>query len=164
MGTSNSSTATRERSAALASQVRMGIVSERRCHPSQIGAYHMDINIDTVIAAITGVFSLFTKKVPKFKVRAAVQLIGFLSFSKVLMQWSSSILAGLWRDQRRESRAAEYPSPHAHGVLVLVCAAAAVGSRPPGIASCSWIGQCGRDVCSNGMFHQCSWFEGCEAT
>ena len=53
MGTVNSSAATRQRAASLA---------------KQIGTYHLDINIDAVVSAILGVFTLFTGKTPQFKV------------------------------------------------------------------------------------------------
>ena len=52
MGTQNSSKATRERAKTLA---------------AQIGASHLDINIDTAVAAVTDLFSRFTGKTPRFR-------------------------------------------------------------------------------------------------
>ena len=51
MGTENSSSATRGRSAALA---------------DQIGAYHSTITIDTAVSAVVGVFRALTGKTPQF--------------------------------------------------------------------------------------------------
>jgi NAD+ synthase (glutamine-hydrolysing) len=53
MGTSNSGSDTRNRAKALA---------------QEIGSYHMDINIDTVVQAITALFTLVTGKTPQYKV------------------------------------------------------------------------------------------------
>lgn len=53
MGTENSSKDTRERAKLLA---------------AEIGAYHLDIDIDTVVSSFTKLFTLVTSKVPKFKV------------------------------------------------------------------------------------------------
>lgn len=33
----------------------------------QIGAWHMDVKIDSIVSAIVGFFTLFTGKTPKFK-------------------------------------------------------------------------------------------------
>ena len=52
MGTQNSSKATRERAKTLA---------------AQIGASHLDIDIDTAVAAVTDLFSKFTGKTPRFR-------------------------------------------------------------------------------------------------
>jgi len=52
MGTQNSSKATRERAKTLA---------------AQIGASHLDIDIDTAVAAVTDLFSKFTGKAPRFR-------------------------------------------------------------------------------------------------
>lgn len=54
MGTANSSKATRLRAKALA---------------KQIGANHLDMNMDTAVAAIVKLFTKFTRKTPRFKVR-----------------------------------------------------------------------------------------------
>ncbi|MCI0396675.1 MAG: NAD(+) synthase [Chloroflexi bacterium] len=53
MGTKNSSKATRKRAKALA---------------TQIGASHLEINIDTAVTAITKLFTKFTGRTPQFKV------------------------------------------------------------------------------------------------
>ena len=53
MGTVNSSLDTRKRAEALA---------------KEIGAYHLNIGIDSVISALTTLFSAITGKSPKFKV------------------------------------------------------------------------------------------------
>ncbi|KAF7731462.1 glutamine-dependent NAD(+) synthetase [Apophysomyces ossiformis] len=53
MGTENSSKETRKRAADLA---------------EAIGSYHLDLNMDTVVAAIHGLFSLVTGKTPKYRV------------------------------------------------------------------------------------------------
>lgn len=53
MGTKNSSSETRARAKALA---------------SDIGAYHVDMNIDSAVSAVTTVFSTVTGKTPQFKV------------------------------------------------------------------------------------------------
>jgi NAD+ synthase (glutamine-hydrolysing) len=53
MGTKNSSEETRSRAAALA---------------AQIGATHLDVNIDAVVASFEGIVSTTLKKQPKFKV------------------------------------------------------------------------------------------------
>ncbi len=53
MGTKNSSKETRKRAAVLA---------------KQMGARHMDMNMDTAVAAITKLFTTLTKKKPQFKV------------------------------------------------------------------------------------------------
>ena len=55
MGTENSSAETRQRAATLA---------------REIGAHHLDLNIDTVIAAMTALFAAVTGRRPAFKVRA----------------------------------------------------------------------------------------------
>ena len=52
MGTSNSSTETRERAKTLA---------------QEIGSYHLDFRVDTVLKAITQLFSAVTGKTPQFK-------------------------------------------------------------------------------------------------
>jgi NAD+ synthase (glutamine-hydrolysing) len=53
MGTVNSSTETRDRSSRLS---------------AEIGAYHLDVKIDTVVLALTQLFTLVTGKSPRFKV------------------------------------------------------------------------------------------------
>jgi NAD+ synthase (glutamine-hydrolysing) len=53
MGTSNSSKETRQRAKNLA---------------KEIGAYHTDLNIDTVVGALTSLFTTVTKFTPRFKV------------------------------------------------------------------------------------------------
>ncbi|KAL1412074.1 glutamine-dependent NAD(+) synthetase [Vanrija albida] len=53
MGTQNSSAETRKRAKDLA---------------EAIGAYHVDLNMDTAVSAITGIFTMFTGKTPQFKV------------------------------------------------------------------------------------------------
>lgn len=53
MGTENSSKETRERAKILA---------------AEIGSYHVDMNIDTAVSAITTLFTTVTGKTPKFKV------------------------------------------------------------------------------------------------
>nr|ODN86659.1 NAD+ synthetase [Cryptococcus depauperatus CBS 7841] len=53
MGTENSSTETRQRAKDLA---------------EAIGAYHVDLNMDTAVSAVKGIFNLFTGKSPQFKV------------------------------------------------------------------------------------------------
>lgn len=35
---------------------------------SQIGAYHLDINIDSVVASVLGLFASITGKTPRFRV------------------------------------------------------------------------------------------------
>lgn len=58
MGTQHSSKNTRERAKALA---------------EKIGAYHTDLNIDTVVSALTHLFQTVTKFVPRFKVHGGSQ-------------------------------------------------------------------------------------------
>ena len=58
MGSENSSSETRARAKALA---------------GDIGAYHTDLNIDTVVKALTNLFSAVTKFVPRFKVHGGSQ-------------------------------------------------------------------------------------------
>ncbi|XP_031548903.1 glutamine-dependent NAD(+) synthetase-like [Actinia tenebrosa] len=53
MGTENSSAETKKRACNLA---------------QEIGSYHLDINIDSVVTAVLAVFTLITSKIPKFKV------------------------------------------------------------------------------------------------
>lgn len=53
MGTVNSSSETRQRAKKLS---------------KEIGTYHMDVNIDTVVAAITSLFATITGRRPAFKV------------------------------------------------------------------------------------------------
>ena len=53
MGTKNSSAETRQRAATLAAEV---------------GAHHLDLNIDTVVAALTALFAAVTGRTPAFKV------------------------------------------------------------------------------------------------
>lgn len=53
MGTANSSGDTRARSKALAAQV---------------GGYHLDINIDTLVAAVVALFGAITARTPRFRV------------------------------------------------------------------------------------------------
>ena len=52
MGTTNSSTDTRERAKTLA---------------NEIGSYHIDCNIDTLVSAMVKTFEVITGKIPKFK-------------------------------------------------------------------------------------------------
>ena len=52
MGTSNSSSATRLRARNLA---------------DSIGAYHIDLNMDTVVTALTSLFTLVTNFTPRFR-------------------------------------------------------------------------------------------------
>jgi NAD+ synthase (glutamine-hydrolysing) len=52
MGTSNSSTATRSRARELS---------------QSIGAYHIDMNIDSVVTALTSLFTLVTHFTPRFR-------------------------------------------------------------------------------------------------
>lgn len=58
MGTENSSSETRARAKALA---------------NDIGAYHIDLNIDTVVKALTTLFTTVTSVVPRFKVHGGSQ-------------------------------------------------------------------------------------------
>lgn len=53
MGTQNSSKGTRERAKALS---------------TEIGSYHIDFNFDTVVTAITNLFTVITNFQPRFKV------------------------------------------------------------------------------------------------
>jgi NAD+ synthase (glutamine-hydrolysing) len=53
MGTENSSAETRQRAAMLA---------------REIGAHHLDLNIDTIVAAVTALFAAVTGRKPAFKV------------------------------------------------------------------------------------------------
>ena len=53
MGTENSSAETRQRAATLA---------------AEIGAHHLDLNIDTLVAAVTALFAAVTGRRPAFKV------------------------------------------------------------------------------------------------
>ena len=53
MGTENSSAETRQRAATLAAEV---------------GAHHLDLNIDTVVAALTALFAAVTGRKPAFMV------------------------------------------------------------------------------------------------
>lgn len=53
MGTQNSSKETRQRAKALA---------------AEIGAYHMDVDMDTAVAALIGIFTRLTGKEPQYKV------------------------------------------------------------------------------------------------
>lgn len=53
MGSQNSSTATRERAKRLA---------------TEIGSYHIDMNIDTAVSALTNLFTAVTNFQPRFKV------------------------------------------------------------------------------------------------
>ena len=53
MGTENSSVETRSRAKELG---------------QAIGSYHIDLNMDTVVSAVTSLFSFVTGKRPKFKV------------------------------------------------------------------------------------------------
>ena len=58
MGTENSSSETRNRSAELA---------------KAIGSYHIDLNMDTVVAAVQSLFTLITNRTPRFKVHGGSQ-------------------------------------------------------------------------------------------
>jgi len=58
MGTENSSSETRNRSAKLA---------------KAIGSYHIDLNMDTVVAAVQSLFTLVTNRTPHFKVHGGSQ-------------------------------------------------------------------------------------------
>ena len=53
MGTENSSAVTRKRAKDLS---------------EAIGSYHIDLNMDTIVAAVQSLFSLVTNKTPRFKV------------------------------------------------------------------------------------------------
>ena len=54
MGTVNSSRQTRQRAKTLAAEV---------------GTYHMDVDIDTVVSAVTTLFATITGRSPAFRVR-----------------------------------------------------------------------------------------------
>lgn len=58
MGTENSSKETRQRAKELA---------------EVIGAYHVDLNMDTVVKAVSDLFSFVTNKVPKFRVHGGTK-------------------------------------------------------------------------------------------
>lgn len=69
MGTENSSAETRQRAKDLAEDIgRYVITSAFGWLYSQYHSYHVDINIDTIIAAITDLFGVATGLKPKFKV------------------------------------------------------------------------------------------------
>jgi NAD+ synthase (glutamine-hydrolysing) len=53
MGTENSSAVTRKRAKDLS---------------DAIGSYHIDLNMDTIVASVQSLFSLVTNKTPRFKV------------------------------------------------------------------------------------------------
>lgn len=57
MGTVNSSPETRQRAKTLS---------------KEIGTYHMDVNIDTVVTAITSLFATITGRRPAFRVGACL--------------------------------------------------------------------------------------------
>jgi NAD+ synthase (glutamine-hydrolysing) len=58
MGTENSSTETRNRATELS---------------NAIGSYHIDLNMDTLVAAVQSLFYLVTNKIPRFKVYGGSQ-------------------------------------------------------------------------------------------
>jgi len=58
MGTENSSKETRERAKELS---------------HEIGSYHIDLNMDTLVASVQSLFSLVTNKTPRFKVHGGSQ-------------------------------------------------------------------------------------------
>ena len=58
MGTENSSAETRQRAKDLA---------------EAIGAYHVDLNMDTIVLAVTSLFSFVTNKTPRFQVHGGTK-------------------------------------------------------------------------------------------
>ena len=58
MGTENSSSETRKRAKQLS---------------QTIGSYHIDLNMDTLVASVQSLFSLVTGKTPRFKVYGGSQ-------------------------------------------------------------------------------------------
>jgi len=58
MGTENSSKETRDRAKELS---------------NEIGSYHIDLNMDTVVASVQALFSLVTNRTPRFKVHDGSQ-------------------------------------------------------------------------------------------
>ena len=58
MGTENSSTETRSRATELS---------------DEIGSYHIDLNMDTVVAVVQSLFYHVTNKIPRFKVHGGSQ-------------------------------------------------------------------------------------------
>jgi len=58
MGTANSGTETRARAKQLS---------------TAIGSYHIDLNMDSAVTAVQGLFTLVTNKIPRFKVHGGSQ-------------------------------------------------------------------------------------------
>ena len=58
MGTENSSADTRNRAKELS---------------KAIGSYHIDLNMDTLVSSVQSLFSLVTRKTPRFKVHGGSQ-------------------------------------------------------------------------------------------
>lgn len=58
MGTENSSSDTRIRAKELS---------------ETIGSYHIDLNMDTIVASVQSLFTLVTSKTPRFKVHGGTQ-------------------------------------------------------------------------------------------
>ena len=58
MGTENSSADTRRRAKELS---------------QRIGSYHIDLNMDTLVASVQSLFTLVTSKSPRFKVHGGSQ-------------------------------------------------------------------------------------------
>ena len=110
MGSVNSSSETRSRARDLA---------------TDIGAYHTDLNIDSVIKALTDMFTFVTNFAPRFKMQGgslaenlALQVTDSFNGS---MKWGGFIV--------NTELASEHPSPIADGDCVPLCPVATDRSK-----------------------------------
>jgi hypothetical protein len=96
MGTDNSSRETRHRSKDLA---------------SNIGSYHIDMNIDLIIGSFLSLFETVTGMYSVFKVRKKADFQTF------------------WRFKYRKSRVTKCPGSITNGYLLPFCTVVAMGAR-----------------------------------
>jgi hypothetical protein len=110
IGTENSSAETRGRAKELA---------------QAIGSYHIDMNMDTLVASVQSLFTLVTGKTPSFKVHGGSDAENLalqnIQVSSSLFIYSLFLLSGQGSDNT--------PGPSSNGPLVLVCTIVALGPR-----------------------------------
>jgi NAD+ synthase (glutamine-hydrolysing) len=67
MGTENSSPETRKRAKDLAEAIGRRVYNICKGHEAYDHSYHVDLNMDTAVTAVKGIFSFVTGKTPTFK-------------------------------------------------------------------------------------------------
>jgi len=112
MGTENSSAETRERAKELS---------------NEIGGYHIDLNMDSLVASVQSLFSLVTNKTPRFKVHGGSQA-------------ENLALQNIQVTENEESRTDLGTIEDGH--CIFVRATSSLGSRPLWRFTCSRFVEC----------------------